>query len=67
MITPEQIIQTVEDHKEEAISCLQEIVQTPSPTGNELAAVSYTHLIPALPINTDDLIFIQGGIRTDEA
>ncbi len=37
MITPEQIIQTVEDHKEEAISCLQEIVQTPSPTGNELA------------------------------
>lgn len=37
MITPEEIIQIVEDNRDEAISCLQEIVQTPSPTGNEFA------------------------------
>ena len=37
MITPEQIHQIVEENRDEAISCLQEIVRTPSPTGSELA------------------------------
>lgn len=37
MITPEQICKVVDENREEAIRCLQEIVQTPSPTGEELA------------------------------
>lgn len=36
MITPEEICTLVEENRDEAIRCLQEIVQTPSVTGNEL-------------------------------
>lgn len=35
MITPEQICKMVDDNSEEAIRCLQEIIQTPSVTGDE--------------------------------
>ncbi|WP_160634694.1 M20/M25/M40 family metallo-hydrolase [Pseudoflavonifractor sp. 60] len=37
MITPQQIIHMVDACQDEAIQCLQEAVQTPSPTGEELA------------------------------
>jgi len=37
MITAEQIIKIVEDNKDEAIRCLQEIVRVPSVTGDEEA------------------------------
>ena len=37
MITPQEISQFVEEHRDEAIRCLQEIIQTPSVTGDEVA------------------------------
>lgn len=37
MITPEQISRIVEEHREEAIECLREILQVPSVTGDEEA------------------------------
>lgn len=35
-MTEEQIQKIVEDNKDEAIRCLQEVIRTPSPTGSEL-------------------------------
>ena len=37
MITAEQIIKYVEEHREEAIRCLRDIVKVPSVTGEEEA------------------------------